>query len=85
MAEIKLNDSFSAEVDAFRSAGNGFDAVSVNSVSADGLSLPTVDAYQDRLFKIRNLIIKLKLLTRKDAGDMDALAAMLKATDASGS
>ncbi len=83
MAEIKLNEGFAAEVDAFRSSGAGLDAVSVNSVSAGGLSLPTVDAYQDRLFKIRTLMIKIELLVKKDAGDMDALAAMLKATDAS--
>ena len=85
MAEIKLNDSFSAEVDAFRSAGGGLGAVDVYAVSAGDLSLPTVDAYQERLFRIRDLIIKLKALTEKDAGDMDALATMLRATDASGS
>ena len=85
MAEIKLNEGFTAEVDAFRSAAGGLDAVSVSSVSTGGLSLPTVDAYQERLFKIRTLMIKLELLIKKDAGDMDALAAMLKATDASGS
>ena len=85
MAEIKLNEGFTAEVDAFRSAAGGLDTVSVSSVSAGGLSLPTVDAYQERLFKIRTLMIKLELLIKKDAGDMDALAAMLKATDASGS
>ena len=85
MAEIKLNDSFSAEVDAFRSAGGELDAVDVYAFSAGDLSLPTVDAYQERLFRIRDLIIKLEALTEKDAGDMDALAAMLRATDASGS
>ena len=84
MAEIKLNDAFSAEVDAFRAAGGEIYAVSVSSVSTEGLSLSTVDAYQSRFFKIRTLMRKLELLTKKDAADMDALAAMLKAADASG-
>lgn len=81
MAEIKLNDSFTAEVSAFRASGDQLDQVSVNSVSVGDLSLPTVDAYQDRLFKIRTLMIKFQLLTQKDANDMDALAYSLRATD----
>ncbi len=83
MAEIKLNDNFATEVNAFRAAGAALDQVSVN-VSTEGLSLPTVDAYQERLHKIQALVIKFRLLTKKDADDMDALAASLKAADASG-
>ena len=85
MAEIKLNDSFTAEVDAFRSAAAGLDAGSISAAGAGGLSLPTVDAYQERLYRIQSLMFRLERLVRKDAADMDALAAKLKATDASGS
>lgn len=84
MAEIKLNEGFAAEVEAFRTAGAAIDTLSINSISTGELSLPTIDAYQDRLFKIRTLIIKFEALTRKDAKDMDELAASLKAADASG-
>ncbi len=82
MAEIKLNNSFSAEVDAFRSAGEGLNAVNISAISAGDVSLPTVDAYQERLFRIRNLIYMFSLLTKKDAADMDALADALRAADA---
>lgn len=84
MAEIKLNESFTTEVAAFRAAGEALDTVNVNSVSAGDISLPTVDAYQDRLFKIWKVIFKFELLTKKDAADMDALAASLKAADITG-
>ena len=84
MAEIKLNDGFAAEVDAFRAPGAEFNTVSINSISAGGLSLPTVEAYQNRLFEIWKLMVKFEVLTNKDAKDMDALAASLKAADAAG-
>lgn len=84
MAEIKLNDSFSEQVEAFRASGGNLDKVSINSISSGELSLPTVDAYQERLFRIRTLIIKFELLTKKDASDMDALATCLKTADLSG-
>ena len=84
MAEIKLNENFAAQVDAFRTSAAGLDKVVVNSVSADGLSLPTVDAFQDRLFKLRLLMVEFEQLTKKDAKDMDDLAAKLKAADANG-
>ena len=44
-------------------------------------SLPTADAYQDRLFKIRNIMLLFGILVKKDAKDMDDLAARLKAAD----
>lgn len=84
MAEIKLNNNFIAEVSDFRASGEQLDQVSVNSISVGELSLPTVDAYQDRLFKIRKLMIKFQLLTQKDAKDMAALADSLRTADASG-
>lgn len=84
MAEIKLNDNFAAEVSAFRASGDQLDLVSINSIHVDDLSLPTVEAYQDRLFKIRTLIIKFQLLTQKDANDMDELANSLRETDSCG-
>lgn len=85
MAEIKLNDSFAEEVSAFRASGDKLDQVSVNFITAGNLSLPTVDAYQKRLLKIRTLMVKFQVLTEKDAKDMDALASSLQETDASGS
>lgn len=84
MAEIKLNDSFAAQVNAFRASGGDLDKVSINSISSGDLSLKTVDAYHERLYKIRNVMIKFELLTKKDAADMDALASRLRAADQSG-
>ena len=84
MAEIKLNNSFTDEVNAFRASGGQLDQVSANAASGGSLSLPTVDAYQNRLSKIRMLMVKFRLLTEKDAKDMDALAASLRTTDANG-
>ena len=84
MAEIKLNESFETQVAAFRASAEELDTVSVNSISAGDLSLPTVDAFQDQLFKIRTVMIKFEQLTKKDAADMDAIAAKLKAADTNG-
>ena len=83
MAEIKLNDAFNAEVDAFRSAGAGLNAGSSGS-SGSGVSLPTVDGYLQRLTAIKNVMTKFEELTNKDATDMESIAAKLKAADASG-
>lgn len=84
MAEIKLNDNFMVEVNAFRASGEALDQESGSSVSTDYLSLPTVDAYQERLHRIWTLMIKFRLLTQKDAKDMDALATSLRTTDERG-
>lgn len=84
MAEIKLNDSFLTEVAAFRAAGGGISTSSAASASAGGLSLPTVDAYQQRLTKIADVMLQFQELVKKDAADMEALAAKLKAADNSG-
>lgn len=84
MAEIKLNEGFKAEVDAFRSAGEAINTVGLDSISAEGISLPTVEAYQDRLYKIWRVMLKFYFLTKKDAADMDKLAATLKAADTTG-
>ena len=84
MAEIKFNSGFSTEVDAFRSTGPGLDEVRVFDISTGGLSLQTVDAYQNRLYSIRNVMIKFEVLVKKDAADMDALADTLKAADNAG-
>lgn len=83
MAKIKLNDKFAAEVEEFRSSAVALDSSSFTSINVGNLSLPTVDAYQDRLYKIRKLLIRFELLIKKDAKDMDELAAMLKAADGS--
>lgn len=84
MAEIKLNEGFTAEVEAFRDSGERLNTSGVNSVSAEGLTLPTVDAYQDRLFGIWKVMFLFQLLTKKDAKDMDALAERLRAADMGG-
>lgn len=84
MAEIKLNDGFTAEVEAFRSSGEAIDTVSINSISTGDISLPTVEAYQERLFRIWRVMFKFYILTRKDAADMDKLTATLKAADMAG-
>lgn len=81
MAEIKLKDGFAAEVNAFRASGNALDSVSVHSISEGDVVLPTIDEYQDRLFKIWTVIFKFKALTAKDAADLDALAVTLKTAD----
>lgn len=82
MAEIKLNDSFAAEVDAFRASAGKLDTGNVYSASTGELSLPAADAYQERLFRIRRLIIQFGILVKKDADDMDALAGRLRSADA---
>ena len=78
MAEIKLNDSFTNEVNSFRLAGEAIDTKAINSI------LPTVSEYQDRLWRILKVIHQFKHLVDKDASDMDALAASLRAADMSG-
>lgn len=84
MAEIKLNEGFSSEVEAFRASGEKLSA-SASSIPTGELSLPTVDAYQDRFHSIWQIMIKFWALTKKDAADMDALAEKLKAADMAGS
>ncbi len=84
MAEILLNDAFLTEVDAFRASGSELTTVDTGSVSTGDLSLPTVDAYQDRLARIGKLMLSFQKLTAKDARDMDSIAAKLKAADAAG-
>ena len=81
MAEIKLTTAFTAEVDSFRSAGARLSEVNTYSTSKGELSLPTVDAYLERLHQIELTVLCLKLLTGKDAKDMDALAARLTQAD----
>ena len=81
MAKIKLNEGFAAEVEAFRSAGEAINKVVLDSVSTGDISLPTVEAYQDRLYRIWRVMLKFYFLTKKDAADMDKLAATLKAAD----
>ena len=84
MAEIKLNDNFATEVNAFRSAGAELDTVKTYQISSSGLSLPAVSAFQDCLHNIGSAMYLFKLLTEKDAKDMEALAAKLKAADSAG-
>ena len=85
MAEIKLNEGFMGEVEEFRSSGERLsNSVVINTISTGDLSLPTVDAYQERLFRIRNTIVKLHVLVNKDAKDMEAIAARLKKADNTG-
>ncbi len=85
MAEIKLNEGFKDEVEAFRSSGESLsNSVVINTISAENLSLPTVDAYQERLFRIRNIMFLFSALVNKDAKDMDDLAARLKVADNTG-
>lgn len=84
MAEIKLNEGFLAEVAAFREAGAAINTDGVNSVSAQGLSLPTVDAYLKRLYDIWGLMVWFQSITGKDARQMEALAERLKAADMGG-
>lgn len=84
MAEIKLNDAFAEEVNAFRTASESLDKVSPSSISGEGLSLATVNEYKERVYKIRALMIHFQALVRKDANDMDALAKSLKEADGAG-
>ena len=84
MAEIKLNDSFSSEVNAFRAAGGEMDAVKTYKISSSGLSLPAVDAYQTCLTSIGSAMFMFGHMAEKDAADMDALAAKLRAADSAG-
>lgn len=84
MAEIKLNDNFRAEVNAFRAAGGEIEQMSVNAISLGDLSLPTVDAYLNRVHEIEMVLFIIQLLIEKDAKDMDALAESLRATDTNG-
>lgn len=81
MTEIKLTDSFSSEVAAFRASAEDLDSASLISISKGNLSLPTADAYMERLNEIWKMMIRFNLLVKKDADDMDALAAKLKAAD----
>ena len=82
MAEIKLNQSFTDEVEAFRTSSLDIqELVLVNPISAGDLSLETVNAYQDRLHRIRGIMLQFRLLTQKDAKDMDDLATKLNAAD----
>lgn len=83
MAQITLNTKFSEEVNGFRSAAAELGASSYPTIDVGDLSLPTVDAYQDRLRQIWKTMVRFKLLVQKDANDMDDLAAMLKAADGS--
>ena len=84
MAEIKLTEGFAAEVAAFRASREQLDQVRVETISAGGLSLPTVDAYQKRLHQIWQIMVLFEALVKKDADDMDALADSLRATDVGG-
>ena len=84
MAEIKLNDSFTAEVNSFRATGAELDTVKTYEISSGGLSLPAVSAFQDCIYTIGQIMFLLALLVKKDAKDMDALAAKLKAADSAG-
>ena len=52
MTEIKLTDSFSSEVAAFRASAEDLDSASLISISKGNLSLPTADAYMERLNEI---------------------------------
>ncbi len=85
MAHILLNDLFSLQVAAFRASAKGLDAASYFSASKEGLSLPTVDAYQERISRIWRIMVWSSALIKKDADDMDALADKLRAADNSGS
>ena len=84
MAEIKLNETFTAEVEAFRAAGAELDAVKTYTISSGGLSLPAVSAFQECLSSIGLAMFQFALLVEKDAKDMDALAAKLRAADSAG-
>ena len=84
MAEIKLNETFTQEVSAFRTSGQTLTQVDVNTSSMGEISLETVNAYHDRIFQIRGLMTRFQKLTEKDAKDMDALASALRVTDAGG-
>ncbi len=84
MANILLNDLFSLEVAAFRASAKGLDASSYFSASTEGITLPTVDAYQERFFRIWRIMAWTEAVIKKDADDMDGLAAKLKAADSSG-
>ena len=84
MAEIKLNEGFTGEVAAFRASAEGFDAYDVSAVAGGNLSLPTVREYQNELLKMQGVMVLLQALIKKDAKDMDELAASLRAADNSG-
>ena len=81
MAEIKLNEGFKAEVEAFRASGKAFETGSVNQISLDGISLNTVNAYHECLGNICLMLELFKYLVAKDANDMDELAESLNAVD----
>lgn len=84
MAEIKLNDNFAAEVNAFRSAGAELDTVKTYQISSGGLDLPAVRAFQACIHDIEMAMFLFGHLAKKDAADMDALAAKLRAADSAG-
>lgn len=87
MAEIKLNDSFNEEVEAFRTSGEEISKLYAETYTAmdSQLKLPTVDEYQKR-FRLIGLSLSayFSTLIKKDAESMDKLAATLKATDING-
>ncbi len=85
MAQIFLTDLFSLQVNAFRNSAKNLDAPSYFSISEEGLSLPTADAYHERISRIWRLIVWSGAVIKKDADDMDALADKLKSADNSGS
>ena len=82
MAEIKLSNDFTNEVQAFRTSGEQLSSAPIPIASAGELSLPTIDAYQERLVRIKSIISQFSQLTNKDAKDMDALATRLRTADA---
>ena len=84
MAVVRLTSDFAGEVSAFRAAGDEIDAYGVSEPSASDLSLPTVKAYDKRMFEIRKIMTAFRLLTIKDAKEMDELAASLTAADQAG-
>lgn len=85
MAQILLTDLFSLQVKAFRASANDLDAPSYFSINEEGLSLPTVDAYHERISRIWRIMVWSGAVIKKDADDLDALADRLRAADNSGS
>lgn len=81
MAEIKLNDSFETEVNAFRASGSELDSVDIAGISTGVLNLPAVSNYQNRIIRIKTIMNYFMLLIEKDADDMDALALRLRTAD----
>lgn len=84
MVEIKLNNGFLTEIDAFRTAGSNLQEINAVSISDAGISLPTIRGYMQRLSQIQEVVSLFGALVKKDATDMDKLAATLKAADSAG-